>query len=89
MSVQDQTILDLQNRLHQENQRRMDEQDKRLERMEKTLGDIVANTVDLPEIKKRVDDHHETINKLKGASALGIVLFGGVDFIIHILTKKM
>jgi hypothetical protein len=67
----------------------MDEQDRRMERMENTLTDIAKNTVDLPEIKKRVDDHHETINKLKGASALGVVLFGGVDFLIHILTKKM
>lgn len=61
--------------MHQDNGRRLTKLEEKQDEMLKTLSEIHANTLGLPDLKRDVDDLKATKNKLLGAKEL-IVLIG-------------
>ena len=77
MSAQETTIAVLQNRLHEENQRRFEQIEKNQDNQSKMLGEVLKNTADLPDLKKDVEKLKSDRNKIKGAASVGAWLGGG------------
>ncbi len=79
MSVEDTTIADLQQRLHNENQRRFEQIEKNQDRQAEQLEQLLKNTADLPTLKSDIGDLKDAVkdidgdrNKIKGAVKLGV-----------------
>lgn len=70
----------LQQRLHEENQRRFVTIEKTLERQDGVLEQIAENTKDLPKMKDRLDTIESEHNKAKGAIklVLAVATSGGL-----------
>ena len=83
MTAQDATIADLQQRLHDENQRRFEQIEKNQDNLAskfvelgRTLEEVVTNTSCLQQLKEDVADIEKDRNKIKGAVKLGVGMGG-------------
>ena len=88
MSVEQQTILQLQQQLHDENKRRFEQIEKRQDKQDELLEKILANTADLPDLKKKVDEHDSSIDQAKGIGAVAVLLIGGLDGLFHLFLRR-
>lgn len=76
MSVEQQTILNLQQRLHEENQRRFEQIEEKQNKQDSILQQILSNTQDLPQLKKDVEDLKDGQSRIKGGGAVITFIIG-------------
>lgn len=81
MSAQEQQILNLQQQLHAENQRRFEQIEKNQDKQQKMLEELLVNTQGLGQMKLDVDDLKDAHSRLKGASAVGGAILAGWEAI--------
>lgn len=77
MNGDERTIADLQQRLHEESQRRFQQIEKNQDRQGKQLDELIKNTADLPKLKKDVEEINTERNKFEGAAKLATLMGGG------------
>lgn len=87
MDNRDATIANLQQRLHQENQRRFEQIEKNQDNQKTTLEEILKNTVDLPKLKNDVEDLKNSHQRLKGGGIVISALLGAWEAVRFLFLK--
>lgn len=83
----DQENLELQRRLHEQNQQRMQEFENQQRKQGEVLIEIAANTKCIPQLVERVDDLEASRDKQKGAMVIIGSVWGLLETYLHTHNK--